>query len=309
MTPSEKAHADILTRLHELDRAIAHHAQWLARLNRQLICGGNISPDDLTDDAHLRCQLGLWLHGAEHARSTQDPSHAELESTHQSMHEIARHLLNAQAANQPIAAADYDALVAVATRIRQLLRRKEQELTERLGAVDKLTGLWNRQAVHLRMAEEIERVQRTRQPCAICFVDLDDFAKVNAAHGQVAGDLVLKGVASFFANHLRGYDTLFRLGGEEFLLCLPNIDIDQAGVLINRLREKLAAHTFTVADTPIQLTASFGIVNLEPIFFIDETLERVERAQLIAKSEGGNRVCIWHDGFEADDAPMAVPSA
>jgi diguanylate cyclase (GGDEF)-like protein len=303
MTPSELAHADILARLHELDRAIAQHAQWLARLNRQLICGGNASPDDLADDSHLRCQLGHWLHGVEDARAGDEPSHAALVAAHQSMHQIASHLLQAQAASQAIAGADYDALVAVATRIRQLLRRKEQELTERLGAVDKLTGLWNRQAVHLRLAEEIERVQRTRQPCAICFVDLDDFAQVNAAHGQLIGDEVLKGVASFFANHLRGYDTLFRLGGEEFLLCLPNIDLDQAGALINRLREKLAAHTFKVDARKIQFTASFGVVNLEPIFFIDETLERVERAQLIAKSEGGNRVCIWHDGFEAETQP------
>ncbi len=303
MTPSEQAHADILARLHDLDRAIAHHAQWLARLNRQLICGGQTNPDDLGDDAHLRCSLGHWLHGAERVRAAEDPNHAALEAAHQSMHEIARHLLQTQVANQPVAAADYDALVAIASRVRQLLRRKEQELTERLGAVDKLTGLWNRQAVHLRLAEEIERVQRTRQPCAICFVDLDDFARVNAVHGQRIGDEVLKSVASFFAKQLRGYDTLFRLGGEEFLLCLPNIDLEQAGALINRLREKLAAHTFKVGANRIQLTASFGLVNLEPIFFIDETLERVERAQLIAKSEGGNRVCIWHDGFEAETRP------
>ena len=299
MTPTEQAHADILARLHDLDRAIVQHAQWLARLNRQLICGGGGHPDDLTDDAHLRCQLGHWLHGAEHARAEDSVSHAALEVAHESMHEIARHLLHAQAANRAIAPADYDALVAVATRIRQLLRRKEQELTERLGAVDKLTGLWNRQAVHLRLVEEVERVQRTRQPCAVCFVDLDDFAKINASHGQLIGDAVLKAAASFFANHLRGYDTIFRLGGEEFLLCLPNIDLDQAGALINRLREKLAAHIFKADGHEIQITASFGVVNLEPIFFIDETLERVERAQLIAKSEGGNRVCIWHDGFEA----------
>ena len=303
MTPSELAHAEVLARLHELDRAIAQHAQWLARLNRQLICGGTPNPDDLSDDAHLRCQLGHWLHGVEHARAEDDPGHTALEATHQSMHEISRHLLRAQAASEPIAPADYDALVAVATRIRQLLRRKEQELTERLGAVDKLTGLWNRQAVHLRLAEEIERVQRTRQPCAICFVDLDDFARINAAHGQLIGDEALKSAAGFFANHLRGYDTIFRLGGEEFLLCLPNIDLDQAGALINRLREKLAQHSFEIDGRLIQLTASFGLVNLEPIFFIDETLERVERAQLIAKSEGGNRVCIWHDGFEADKPP------
>ena len=300
MTPSEQIHADTLARLHELDRAIAHHAHWLARLNRQLICGGTVNPDDLSQEAHLRCQLGHWLHGAEHDRAASDPGHAALEVAHQAMHEIASHLLQSQAANQTIAAADYDALVAIASRVRQLLRRKEQELTEHLGAVDKLTGLWNRQAVHLRLAEEIERVQRTRQPCAICFVDLDDFAKINAEHGQRTGDEMLKAVASFFASHLRGYDTLFRLGGEEFLLCLPNIDIEQAGVLINRLREKLAAHAFKTDSGKCKLTASFGVVNLEPIFFVDENLERVERAQLIAKSEGGNRVCIWHDGFEPE---------
>jgi diguanylate cyclase (GGDEF)-like protein len=297
MTPSELAHADVLTRLHELDRAIVQHAQWLAKLNRQLICGGS-NPNDLADDAHKRCQLGQWLHVTEHARAKQDPGQAALEVAHESMHEIARHLLQAHAENRPIAPADYDALVAIAARVRQLLRRKEQELTERLGAVDKLTGLWNRQAVYLRLAEEIERVQRTRQPCAVCFVDLDDFARVNEAHGQLVGDAVLKAAASFFASHLRGYDTIFRLGGEEFLLCLPNIDIDQAGTLINRLRENFAEHTFEVDGRQIKISASFGIINLEPVFFIDETLERVERAQLIAKSEGGNRVCIWHDGFE-----------
>lgn len=304
MPLSKQAHADILARLHELDRAIVLHAQWLSRFNRQLICGGDAPKDDLANDAHLRCGLGHWLHGSEHDRARHDPGHAALQVAHQSMHEIARHLLNTQAANQAIPGADYDALVAVASRIRQLLRRKEQELTERLGAVDNLTGLWNRQAVHLRLSEEVERVQRTRQPCAVCFVDLDDFAQINALHGQLIGDALLKLVATFFGQHLRGYDTLFRLGGEEFLLCLPNIDLDQAGILINRLREKLAAQVFKVEGHEIQFTASFGLVNLEPIFFVNETLERVERAQLIAKSEGGNRVCVWHDGFEAEALPQ-----
>jgi diguanylate cyclase (GGDEF)-like protein len=184
------------------------------------------------------------------------------------------------------------------------LRRTEQELMEKLGAVAKLTGVWNRQAVHLRLAEEIERVQRTRQPCAVCYVDLDDFAKVNEAHGQRGGDTVLQAVAAFFAGHLRGYDTIYRMGGEEFLLCLPTTDLNQAGVLLNRLREELAATPFTTEGGEIRLTASFGVVALEPIFFIDETLDRVERAQLIAKSEGGNRVCLWHDGLAPEDLPL-----
>jgi diguanylate cyclase (GGDEF)-like protein len=292
--PAPEGHAGVLAQLHDLDRAIALHTQWLARLNRQLICGGQDSDANLADDAHLRCGLGQWLHGQ--AAADRDPGLAALAVAHQSMHGIARHLLLNQAARQPIAGADYDALVAVAARVRQLLRRKEQALMEKLGAVDKLTGVWNRQAVHLRLAEEIERVQRTRQPCALCYVDVDDFARINAHHGQHIGDAVLQGVAAFFARHLRGYDTIYRLAGEEFLLCLPATDLDQAGALLNRLREELAATPFLVEGHEIRLTASFGVVALDPIFFIDETLDRVERAQLIAKSEGGNRVCLWRDG-------------
>lgn len=300
MTTTDSAHAATLALLHELDRAICQHAQWLARLNRQLICGGVPATDDLADDAHLRCVFGQWLHGAGKAGLGEESGFDAIKVAHHSMHEIAGHLLRAQAASLPIAEADYDAFVAVTGRLRQLLRRLEQDLMERLGAVDKLTGVWNRQAVHLRLAEEIERVQRTHQPCAICYADLDDFASINETHGQRAGDAALKAVAAFFAQHLRGYDTIYRLGGEEFLLCLPTTDLEQAGVLINRLREELAATPFAIGDgdREIRVTASFGVVALEPIFFIEETLERVERAQLIAKSEGGNRVCIWHDAWD-----------
>ncbi|MEW5789064.1 MAG: diguanylate cyclase [Pseudomonadota bacterium] len=301
MPQPEALHAETLAHLHEVDRALASHTQWLSRLNRQLICGGTPSPDDLVEDAHLRCGLGHWLHGEGGTRLHGEPGLAALQVVHQSLHGIARHLLLAQSAGQPIAPDDYDALVAVAGRIRQLLRRLEQELMERLGAVDKLTGVWNRQAVNLRLAEEVERVQRTRQPCTICFVDLDHFARINDEHGHRVGDAVLKAVAAFFAGHLRGYDTIYRLGGEEFLLCLPTTDLDQAGNLLNRLREELAATGFPVEDRTIRLTASFGVVSLDPIFFIDETLERVERAQLIARSEGGNRVCLWRDGFNSEE--------
>lgn len=314
MNQTDTAHEATLRRLRELDRAIAQHAQWLARLNRQLICGGAGAIDaghahaaDVAEDAHLRCQLGQWLHGPGRDDLGREPGYDAIEIAHQSMHGIARHLLGRQAAGEPIAAEDYDALVAVAARVRQLLRRLECDLMERLGAVDKLTGVWNRQAVNLRLAEEIERVQRTGQPCAICYLDIDDFARVNENLGQRGGDAVLKAVAAFLAGRLRGYDTIYRMGGEEFLLCLPATDLDQAGPLINRLREDLAAEPFIVEDRPTRLTASFGVVALEPVFFIDETLERVERAQLIAKTQGGDRVCVWHDVWRAPEAEPEPP--
>ncbi len=299
MNPTDVSHAATLALLHELDRAIAQHAQWLARFNRLLICGGATPSADLADDAHLRCAFGQWLHGRGRDALGTEPGFAAIEVAHRAMHDIAAHLLRAHAGGQTIAEADYDAFVAVAGRVRQLLRKLERDLMERLGAVDKLTGVWNRQAVHLRLAEEIERVQRTRLPCALCYADLDDFARVNERHGQRAGDAVLRAVAGLFSHRLRGYDTIYRLGGEEFLLCLPNTALDPAGALIERLRAELAATAIDVDGDDVHVTASFGVIALEPIFLVEETLERAERAQLIAKAEGGNRVCVWHDVWHA----------
>lgn len=298
MTPLQQDNAATLARLHDLDRAIASHAAWLARFNRQLICREAASQDDMAEDAHTRCRFGLWFHGAGQADLADEPTLAAIESAHRSMHHIARHLLLCQAAGNAVPGPDYDAFTAIAGRFRQLLRRLELDLMARLGAVDNLTGVWNRQAVNLRLAEEIERMQRTRQPCAICYADLDAFSAFNEQYGQRVGDALLKALAVFFASHLRRYDTIFRVGGEEFLLCLPSTDIIQAGVLIDRLRVDLAAHTFALEGQALKITASFGVVALEPVFFIDETLERVERAQLIAKTAGGNQVCVWRDQWE-----------
>lgn len=298
MPPLELDHAATLARLRDLDRALASHAAWLARFNRQLICREAAYPDDLEADAHTRCRFGVWFHGEDQTGLSDAGNLAAIDATHRSMHDIARHLLATQIAGQSINGADYDAFTAIAARFRQLLRRLEQDLMERLGAVDNLTGVWNRQAVNIRLAEEIERAQRTRQPCTLCYADLDDFAGFNERHGHRQGDNLLRAVAGFFAGQLRGYDTLFRIGGEEFLICLPNTDIPQAALLIDRLRIALAAQAFALEGEDLSITASFGVVALEPIFFIDETLERAQRAQLIARTEGGNQVCVWKDAWE-----------
>lgn len=300
MTVQDHSHADIVARLQELDRALGDHAKWMARLNRQLICGGEPDPTDLAKDAHARCDFGLWFHGQAKARLGTEPDYEAIAVAHQSMHGIARHLLQSKVDGREIAPEDYDALMAISARFRQLLRQLEQRLMERMGAVDKLTGVWNRQAVQLRLAEEVERIQRTRQPCALSHVDLDDFARLNQRLGQKGGDELIQAVAAFFKARLRGYDTLFRIKGEEFLLCLPNTDLDQAAAMINRLREELADTTFTVGGQQTKLTASFGVVSLDPIFFIEEVLEQAERAQLIAKREGGNGMCVWREGSPAE---------
>jgi diguanylate cyclase (GGDEF)-like protein len=298
-------HADLINRLHELDQALAHHGRWYAQLNRQLICQQTARADDLAADAHERCAFGKWFNSEGKRHFGKEPCFGAISVAHEAVHGIARHLLELRRDGKDIAPDDYDALVAVALRFRQLLRRLELELTERLGGVDKLTGVWNRQAVNLRLAEETERVQRTRQPCSLCFVDLDDFGALNERLGQKGGDNLIQSVVAFFKTRLRGYDTLFRMGGEEFLICLPSTALDDAGPLINRLREELAEQDFGPAGQSVRVTASFGLIELEPIFFIEETLERVERAQIVARKQGGNQVCIWREDWQVDSGPDA----
>ncbi|MEW6678121.1 MAG: diguanylate cyclase [Pseudomonadota bacterium] len=295
------AHADLVARLQELDRALGDHAKWMARLNRQLICGGPPDPVDLMPDAHLRCAFGAWFHGPAKGSLGAEPGFDAIAVAHESLHGIARHLLDSRQRGETIAPDDYDALMAVSARFRQLLRQLEQRLMERMGAVDKLTGVWNRQAVQLRLAEEVERIQRTRLPCTLCYADLDNFARLNAQLGQQGGDELIQAVAQFFKARLRGYDTLFRIKGEEFLFCMPNTSLEAAATMINRLREELANTSFTVQKQPVTLTSSFGVVALDPVFFIEEILEQAERAQLIAKREGGNGVCVWREGEPEPD--------
>ena len=96
-------------------------------------------------------------------------------------------------------------------------------------------------------------------------MDLDFFKVVNDGHGHPAGDQVLVETAVFLMEHLRAYDKVFRYGGEEFLICLPNMDAAVSMGVVERLRNELAQKAFSLADgANIKVTASFGVAELDP---------------------------------------------
>jgi diguanylate cyclase (GGDEF)-like protein len=99
---------------------------------------------------------------------------------------------------------------------------------------------------------------------------------------------------------------MFRYGGEEFLICLPNTRVEDAGILLNRLREQLAGAPVALVDhTEIRISASFGVAALDPEDEIALAIEHADHALLCAKSKGRNRVCIWNMAGE----PMTLPTA
>lgn len=281
--------------LRELDRALALHLHWQRRLHRTLICGQPPHPNDLAEDAHRHCNFGLWYGGLDPALLAREPGLAGLAAPHQATHAAARAVLSERMAAGQVSPDTYEHFMDLAGAFKQKIRDCQFELVQRVCSVDHLTGAWNRNTMVSHLLAEAGRALRSGHPCAICLLDIDHFKSVNDRHGHPAGDRVLREVARYLKQGLRAYDSLFRYGGEEFLVCLPNTPIEYAESLLNRLREGLPQQTISLApETRVQVTASFGVAALEPGEDINLAIERADHALLCAKSQGRDRVCIWH---------------
>jgi diguanylate cyclase (GGDEF)-like protein len=160
---------------------------------------------------------------------------------------------------------------------------------------DALTGAYGRVEILPALREAGELGRRNVQHSCIAFMDLDRFKEVNDAHGHRVGDAVLAGAVGFVAGHLRTYDKVFRYGGDEFLLLLPGAQVQVAYRLVERLRAGLEATVLASSEAgePLRLTASFGVTPLEGDLTAEEAVDRADKALLLAKAAGRNRVIVW----------------
>lgn len=285
---------EALTILKEMDRALAFHLQWLKSLHRTLICSEPIHPDDVELDAHHRCDFGIWYQALPESLKSGEPGIGELDEPHRLMHDAARELLQAHQAGQGIEPTTYENFMTRAIHFKQKMREYQFDLVQRVCSVDQLTGTWNRNAMAARLAEEAERARRAQKMLSVCLLDIDHFKDVNDRLGHPVGDEVLHFVAQFLKDNLRPYDSLFRYGGEEFLICLPDTGLAQAEALIDRVRSRLADTTIELPDQPpIHVTASFGVATLDLDDEHSMAIEHADHALLCAKAKGRNRVCAW----------------
>ncbi|MBU1665335.1 MAG: diguanylate cyclase [Gammaproteobacteria bacterium] len=283
-----------LAAIRELDIAIANHINWLRRLHAALITDTPCPASDLRVDAHHRCEFGVWYYGDGMAQHVGEAGFAEIEKTHHDMHDAARLLLTHRVSGAPINIEEYEHFMDLAIQFKQDVRVYQYALINQVCTVDHLTGAWNRHAMAMKLTEESERTQRSGQVCALCMMDIDHFKRVNDEHGHKVGDEVLQAFTSIVSIELRRYDTLFRYGGEEFLMLLPNTNLENAALLLNRIRETLAATPITSSSGQVvNLTASFGVSQLASHEAIEDALEHADHALLAAKANGRNRVCTW----------------
>jgi diguanylate cyclase (GGDEF)-like protein len=162
---------------------------------------------------------------------------------------------------------------------------KVQSLTDevyKLAALDQLTGLYNRRSGEQRLAEEISRAVRHERPLTILLADLDGLKQINDRLGHAAGDLVLKGFSERLRKAIRGSDLAVRLGGDEFMVLLPECRADEVRHVLNRLEGLEVVYD----GTKIAVRFSRGWTDYKPGETAEEFLRRGDEALYENKRAG-----------------------
>lgn len=201
-----------------------------------------------------------------------------------------------------VAEKDEDGAVigALATGLDITDRKKLEIELERQAHNDFLTGLANRRHFIELAENELLRINRYGGELSLILFDIDFFKTINDYYGHSNGDLVLKQIARITQNTIREIDIVARIGGEEFVVLLPQTGKQKASDAAERLRHAFEEDRIQLEDgTSINFTASFGVVTInkdneirEDISSIDDLLKRADRAMYQAKAKGRNRICV-----------------
>ena len=159
-----------------------------------------------------------------------------------------------------------------------------------LARTDELTGLHNRRSFNENFALALSSARRHGHPLSLISADLDYFKRVNDTLGHSVGDLVLKEFSSLLKELVRTEDVASRWGGEEFIILLPNTTSEAAAIMAERIRSTFEQQSSSAS--PLTVTASFGVAQLQNGDNEDALIRRVDNALYTAKREGRNRVVI-----------------
>ncbi|GHA23771.1 GGDEF domain-containing protein [Oceanisphaera arctica] len=186
------------------------------------------------------------------------------------------------------------------SRVNDELLRLNQQLKQQ-ATTDALTQCPNRRAAEARMRYELANLQRYHHPFCIVMIDIDHFKRINDQHGHDIGDKVLRHFAVTGRKAIRDTDVLARIGGEEFLLILPQTHHQQGLQLAQRLLDNIAETPLYLSDRTVSFTFSGGLTEAAVEDGISQLLIRADQFLYQAKEEGRCRICC--------DTPLSVKSA
>ncbi len=165
---------------------------------------------------------------------------------------------------------------------------------EKQSRTDDLTGIYNRRHIFVELERESERAIRYKRSLSGMMIDVDDFKKINDQYGHLTGDRVLRTFARILEDSIRTIDILGRYGGDEFLVILPETEIEEARIVAERIQKNLHGYQNNILGEFGILSASIGLVAFDESCRNNKTifLEKIDKVLLAAKHAGKNTVVI-----------------
>lgn len=192
--------------------------------------------------------------------------------------------------NKNIIKVDLDTFNFVINELLSIFKLKYM-FTEQIfkSAIDPLTGLYNRNQFEICLAQEFNRGQRYKTPFSIAMIDIDYFKKVNDTFGHQFGDYVICEISKIIQNSLRKTDTVYRYGGEEIVIIMPETTKEHALLPLEKLRKTIETYDFNGKN----ITVSIGITNYTENFNSPfEILKHADNMLYKAKNNGRNQICL-----------------
>jgi len=293
--------------IEEIEVIISSHLIWIRQLNQALHFDTSQLEDSTRADAHLKTPFGQWYYSAERHPLADFPDYDAMGVIQKGMHEAAATLFRDSERFGRINEEDFDLAMTLALNLNTSLRGLQMEIVGELLATDPLTGCLGRRGMLDKLLGEQERAQRLGKVCCIALMDFDHFKKINDERGHQAGDAALKQGMKFIQSHLRKYDSLFRYGGEEFLLCLPDTPMQVACNIVERLRSGIEYLKIIPPDgQAFNITASFGLVELSKGRSVEASIDAADQALYKAKRGGRNWVEVEEQGLRFARSDLAA---
>lgn len=162
---------------------------------------------------------------------------------------------------------------------------------EQAALTDALTGMQNRRYFDDALREYLEEFRRIERPIGLMILDLDHFKMVNDTYGHDTGDDVLRSVANCLKDMTRYHDIVARLGGEEFAIVAPNMDLEMLGRLAERIRKAISIMPITSGNVRLKVTTSVGLAIWDRKESMEQFYRRADAQLYEAKRKGRNMVC------------------
>jgi diguanylate cyclase (GGDEF)-like protein len=162
---------------------------------------------------------------------------------------------------------------------------------EQAALTDGLTGMQNRRYFDDALREYLQEFRRIDRPVGLMILDLDHFKLVNDTHGHDVGDEVLRAVATCLRGMTRYHDVVARLGGEEFAVVTPNMDVELLARFAERIRKAIANLSILSGNVRLKVTTSVGLAVWDHKESAEDFYRRADRQLYEAKKQGRNRVC------------------